>query len=229
MRMLGFKASLQTFRWDLVYLAAQLLADKRPEVKALASPIQGYLSQIAAERAALEQAEDAAIIASALLNKSDRSRDEVLVEAGGVARATDRGVYEVLFPTHSPTATARLGVAAESAQVNRILGELASLPGDHPLRKEYEDELQNAEAAVKSAVGKSDDAVTALALQRSQIDRFKLTVDKARLEAHGQLVVLLKDKAEADSFFRPTTRSPTEEAPEASADPAASPEAPAGG
>lgn len=229
MRMLGFKASLQTFRWDLVYLRAQTITDERPEVKALAVPVEGLLSQIAAERDALEKAEDAAIVAAALVNKRDRSRDEVLVEAGGVARATDRAVYEVLFPSHSPTATARLGVAAESAQVSRILGELAKLPADHPLRKEYESELQDAEAAVKSAVAQNDDAATALALQRSQIDRFKLAMDKARLETHGQLVALLKDKAAAESFFRPTTRSPSEEAPEAGPDPAAPPQAPAGG
>jgi hypothetical protein len=222
MRMLGFKASLQAFRWDLVYLAAQLVSDKRPGVSGLAGPIQGYLAKINEERSAFEKAEDAVIVVSALLNKSDRLRDELLIEAGGVARASDKAVYETLFPNASPSATARLGIAAESAEVSRILGEIAKLPADHPVRAAYEKELQDAEAAVKVTAGQSDDAATAMALQRSHLDRFKLEVDKARLETHGQLVVLLKDKAEAEAFFRPTTKSPVEEAPAESPTPAGS-------
>ena len=212
MRMLGTKTSLSTFRWDLVYLSAQLTADQRPGVAALAGPVQTLLTKLKTERDALEQAEDAVIVASALLNKKDQHRDGVLVEAGGVARASDKAVYTTLFPKLNPSGTARLGVDAESAEVSRILGELAKLPVDHLLRTAYEPELIAAEAAVKAADAQSDEAVTALALQRSQLDRFKLEVDQARLSTHGQLVTLLKDKAEADAFYRPVSSMPADEA-----------------
>lgn len=227
MRMLGAKASLQTFRWDLIYLVAQLLADKRPGVSAVAAPIQTVLAKLATERGAFEQAEDQSIVATALLNKNDKRRDELLVEAGGVARATDKVVYDTLFPKLGPSATGKLNVADESAEMTRILGEVAKLPVDHPIRATYETDLFASETAVKTASDQSNVAVTTLALQRSQLGRFKLEMDQARLKAHGQLVVLLGDKAEADSFFRPTTAAPGEPAPPATPDPAAPPAPPA--
>ncbi len=225
MRMLGTKTSLQSFRWDLIYLQAQLLADDRPGVSALATPIQASLAGLTAQRTALEAAEDQVIAASALLGKRDRRRDVVVIEAGGVARATDKDIYKTLFPKYNPSATAKLGIDAESAELSRILGELAKLPVDHPLRAAYEAALGATEAAVKAASAQSNAAGTALALQRSEIERTKLEVDKKRLETHGQLLVLLKDKDEADSFFRPTTAAPDEAA---TPDPAAPPAPPAG-
>src|SRR5690348_10320351 len=106
MRMLGFKSPVQMFRWDLVYLAAQLLSDDRAEVKALAAPVQTMLLSLNEERAALEKAEDDLVFAIALLRKRDRDRDAVLVEAGGVARARDKEVYAILFGDRNPTETA---------------------------------------------------------------------------------------------------------------------------
>lgn len=223
MRMLGYKASLPTFRWDLVYVVAQLLGDTRPGVSALAPPLQALLIKVNAERDALELTEDQVVVASALLHKKDKHRDERLIEAGGVARASDKAVYDTLFPRLSPSNTARLGVAAESLEISRILGEIGKLAPEHPVRAMYEQALIGAEAGVKAAGTQSDTAVTALAIQRSQLDRFKLELDQARLSAHGQLLSLLKDKAEADSFFRPTTSAPAEapkaDDPEAAATP----------
>lgn len=227
MRMLGAKASLPIFRWDLVYLCAQLLGDERADVKALASPIQACLTKLCSGRAALEQSEDAAIVANALVNKRDKRRDALLIEAGGVARATDKAVYATLFPKLSPSAMARLGFAAESAEISRILGELAKLAANHPVRVAYEQELSDAEKGLKDAGEQSDEAVTALALQRSEIDRLKLEMDQLRLKTHGQLVALLADKSEAESFYRPTMSAPGQEKIVVEEAPAAPPAPPA--
>lgn len=223
MRMLGIKASVATFRWDLIYLIAQLTADDRPGVSDIAPMVSARLALLIEERGALEQAEDASIIASALLNKRDRRRDTMLVEMGGVVRALDKAVYATLFANKSPSLVAKLSVDDESAEIRRILGEIGKLPADHILRQEYEVELADAEAAVKTAGAQSDDAVTALALQRSQLGRFKLSTDQLRLEVHGQLLALLKDKAEAEAFFRPTTAAPGAEEPAPPQDPTAPP------
>lgn len=224
MRMLGARAGLPLFRWDLVYLGAQLLSDERPPVKALADDVHAALSKLAAQRAALEQCEDAVIIALALVSKRDKRRDALLIETGGVARAADKAAYATLFPKRSPSALARLGLAAESAEINRILGEIAKLPADHPVRA-YEKRLTAAEHALKDAATQSDEAATALALQRSAIRRLKLELDQQRLKTHGQLMVLLTDKAETESFYRATMRPPGEEEASAPADeaPAAPP------
>lgn len=229
MRLLGYKTPLTTFRWDLIYLIAQLGSDDRPGVSDLAPSVQAVLTRIDAERAAYEQTEDAVIVAGALVDKKDLRRDKALIAAGGVARATDAEIYKTLFPRLNPSLTARLGIAAESAEIGRILGEIAKLPADNLLRTTYEQELTEAEALVKTADKQSDQAATAFALQRSQIDRFKLKIDQQRLATHGSLLVLLKSKAEADAFYRPTSTAPGEpaakdtQAPEAPKAPAAPP------
>jgi hypothetical protein len=233
MRLLGTKTPLAAFRWDLIYLIAQLVSDDRPGVADLAPPVQAHLAQIDAERGAYEQAEDAVVVTGALLDKKDRRRDKALIEAGGVARATDADVYKTLFPKLNPSLTARLGIEAESTEIARILGELAKLPPDSLLRLTYEQELTESEALVKIAGAQSNQAITAFALQRSQIDRFKLTIDQQRLATHGSLLTLLKSKAEADAFYRPTGTAPGEpatkdtQAPEAPQAPSA-PSAPDG-
>jgi hypothetical protein len=211
MRLLGNTSSLSTFRWDLIYLLAQLVSDDRPGVSDLAAPIQKRLAEIAARRASQEEAENGAITAGALLVKKDRRRDGILLEAGGVSRATFKEVYATLFGKYSPSETARLGVDAESAEVKRILGEMGKLPDKHPIRLAYEGDLAAAEAAVEKAVKLDSDAETTLALERSETLRFKMALDEDRLATHGQLVVLLKSKQEADAFFRPTKSAPGEE------------------
>jgi hypothetical protein len=210
MRMLGVKASLATFRWDLVYLLARLTADDRAEVVALAPAVQAMRDELAAQRAAQEGAEDAMILASALVGKHDERRDSIVKILGGVARATDKGAYAVLFPKISPSATARLPIDEESAEIARILGELGKAPDDSPLRAAYLGPLTQAEADLKAADQQADGAATALALERSQTARTKLAIDKGRLEIHGKLVVLLKDKDAVEAFFRPTSRAPGE-------------------
>lgn len=235
MRMLGHTATLAAFRWDLVYLLAQLLSDERKGVPELAPAVQDFLQQIADQRAAFEQAEDEEIVAAALLNKKDKRRDAVIIEAGGIARASDKDVYKILFPRLNPSLTARLGIDEESAEVRRILGEVGKLAIDHPIRVAYEQELADVEKAVRDAAAQSEQAVTALALQRSQLDRFKLTVDQMRLTTHGSLVVVLKNKAEADAFYRPTSNAPGDaagkdgKAPPPAAAPAAAAAASGGG
>jgi len=212
MRLLGTKSPLAAFRWDLLYLIAQIVSDDRPGVTDLAPPLQSLLAQLDVERAAHEQAEGAVIVAGALLAKKDQRRDKALVAAGGVARATDGDIYNLLFPRLSPSATARLSIEEESTEVARILGELAALPPDSLLRTLYEKELIETEALVKSASAHSDETITTFALRRSQLERFKLKIDQQRLTTHGQLLVLLKNKVEVDAFYRPTTTPPGEPA-----------------
>jgi hypothetical protein len=228
MRLLGYKTSLAAFRWDLIYLIAQLVSDERPGVGDLAPPLQQLLIRINDERTTYEQAQDAVVVAGALLDKKDLRRDQLLVEAGGVARATDLDVYKTLFPKLNPSLTARLGIEAESAHIDRILGELGKLPADNTLRVTYEQELAEVEALVKNASTTSDQAATAFALQRSQIDRFKLQIDQQRLTTHGSLLILLKSKAAADAFYRPTSNPPGEPATKNAEAPAAPPASPAG-
>jgi len=211
MRLLGSSSPLSAFRWDLLYLLAELGTDERPGVAELAPPVQNALQALANERAAFEEAEDQAIIAMALLHKRDKKRDRLLITLGGIARATVTEIYERLFPKRNPSQTAKLGIDEESAEMARILGEIDNLPEDHPLREGYGKSLADAQAALLVAKTQMDKAETTLALQRSQLGRFKLSLDKLRLETHGKLMVLLKDKAEVEAFFRATTKAPLEE------------------
>lgn len=220
MRMLGTRSNLAVFRWDLLYLLAQTSADERPDVNALAPRVQTMIDDLTARRSEQEGAEDAAVITQALLRKKDSRRDDLLVEMGGVARATSKDVYAAMFAKRNPSLTARLPVKEESAEIKRILGELSALPAGHPLRAAYEKTITDAETAVATASDKNDASLTALALQRSQSDRLKLSLDKGRLEIHGVLLSVVKDKEEADAFFRPTAAAPGDEARTDTADPA---------
>jgi len=101
-----------------------------------------------------------------------------------------------------------MALEEEVVETDRILAELAEEPAEHPIRKEYEPAITGALDAVRTSMKSAQDADTALVLARSRLERFKLKVDKARLETHGKLVVLLKDRKEADAFFRSTSSAP---------------------
>jgi hypothetical protein len=210
MKLLGIASTLATFRWDLLYLLAQLTTDERVGVSDLAPPIETAMNVLETRRVAYEQTRAAAVIATAMVDKRDQRRDRLIIEMGGVARATGRHDYKRLFPKHSPSQTAKLGIDAQTVEVMRILGELEGFDTTHPLRTNYEARLQIAQKAFATAKTKSDETAVALSIERMQVQRCKVDLDKVRLETHGKLTALLADKNEADAFFRPTTREPEE-------------------
>jgi hypothetical protein len=210
MRLLGIDGSLGMFKWDFVYLLAQLTTDERPGIPALAGPIESAMNDVEVRRGALEQAQSTAVMTTALVAKRDKGRDRLIIKMGGVARATDRDVYERLFPKLSPSQTTKLGTDAETTEVTRILAELKGLEATHPVRTAYESSLTDAQAAVALAKSQADAAEIALTLERSHVTRSKQEWDKLRLETHGKLVALLGDKTEAEAFFRPAVSSPEE-------------------
>ncbi|AKF11432.1 hypothetical protein [Sandaracinus amylolyticus] len=208
MRMLGSSSSLATFRYDLVFLHASLLADDRPAVNALAPRVAAKLAELRAERDAFELAEDAAVVLRARKARRDAVLDKQVIGFGGHVRAIDPTLYAVFFKSLSPSRVAKLGLDDELEQVRRIVGELARLPADHAERAAYETSLRGALDALVTAKAASNEADTALALARSRVEQFKLELDRTRVELHGQLVTLSRSKGEADDFFRPTATAP---------------------
>jgi hypothetical protein len=211
MRVLGPDTALWVFRWDLIYLAGELAADKRQQVAALAPPVQAAVGELRVRRGDLEEKEDAEILALAILHRRDRTRDGIVIELGGVARATDKVVNATLFDGRSPAGVARLGYDAETREIERISGELTKLDDQHPLKLTYLPKLDDAQGDFVKAKASSDASALDVTLARSEMTRFKLSLDHLRLATHGQLVALLKDKAEADSFFRPSAAVPGEQ------------------
>lgn len=207
MRNMGIASKSAAFQWELLYLFSQLSTDQRPGVAALAPPVESAMNSLDARMGAYDQARAAVVIATALLHKRDKARDGLILELGGVARATGHQTYKQLFPRYSPSQTAKLAVDAETEEVTRILAEIATFAATHPLRVQYEAKLMAAQADVDAAKGQLGAAEVALKLERSQMQRCKVDLDKLRLETHGKLVALLTDKTEADSFYRPTTRA----------------------
>ncbi len=208
MRMLGVDSALAAFRWDLVYLLAQLTTDDRPGVTDLAPPVQTGLEELTATRDSFEEAQGAAVVSAAMVNKRDMGRDRIIMQMGGVARATQEMVYKQLFTRLNPTKTTRLGIDEETTEVRRLLGELNTLDERHPLRVAYETSLAQAQSALQVAKTHDNEAEVTLTLERSNVRRVKMNLDRLRLETHGKLLALLKDKAEADAFFRPTQSAP---------------------
>lgn len=212
MKLLGIASKLAAFQWDLVYLFSQLQTDERAGVAILAPPVEVAMQTLETRQIAYEEAQKAVIVATALVAKRDKVRDRLILELGGVARATGRETYTQLFPKYNPSQTTKLGMITESDEVTRILGELGTLAATHPLRLKYETPLSDAQADFTAALAQLEAAEVALKLERSQMQRCKIDVDKLRLETHGKLLALLADKAEADAFYRPTLRAADEAA-----------------
>lgn len=211
MRLLGPKSTLSAFRWDLVYLYGGLnAADNAPAVKALAPTVLGFIAKLKAERSDFEDTENAWMVALALRTRRDTQVDATTVELGGVARATDKAAYAILFPTLNPSQVTKLALADQLKENHRIQKELDALPVDHALRKQYGADLLAEIAALETADAAVDGADVALALARSKVRQLKLQLDKDRLGIHAQLLGILGDKKAADSFFRPASTEPGE-------------------
>lgn len=217
MRMLGTKSPLSVFRWDLIYLFSNISSDERPEVQAVGPAVEAGLAEIRSERDAHETIEDTSIVMAARRSKRDAALDSVIMRFGGVARASDKDLYDAAFIRYNPSDTIRLALDDEVKEVVRIIGEIQALPADNPLRLEYEPALVAAHGAVKTAMTEADQADTALALSRSRLERFKVKMDQLRLETHGRLLAILKNKPAVEAFFRSTSKAPgteTEQEPE---------------
>lgn len=208
MRVLGDRASIDAFRFDLVYLEASLLADDRPEVSAIAARVRARISQLRAERDLFETAEDAAVVVTARKGRRDTALDRLVVTFGGHVRAVSPTLYSVFFRAITPTAIARAALQTEVLHVQRIIGELDALPADHAQRS-YAPAFRTSLEALVLADQASQEADVSLALARSRLQQFKLATDRLRVEIFGELQTLLGSKEEADSFFRRSSSAPS--------------------
>jgi hypothetical protein len=134
-----------------------------------------------------------------------------VVTLGGVARSVAPEVYRRLFGRLSPSAIGKAALETEITEVQRLLGELAALPEGNEIRAGHEEGVRNALASLRAANEAAREADVALALARSRASGFKLHLDRQRVEIFGRLVSLTGEKQLADSYFRPTTRSPAKD------------------
>ncbi len=210
MRVFGPRAPLFRFRWDLAYLLAALLADRRADIQALAPVIEALLVDLGKERDALEGAEDLVMITNAKRDRRDEDVDNRVVMLGGVSRAVDKAVYERLFPGKSPSLLTKLGLNKQMLENERILGELVALPANHPVRVAYEAVFTADMNEMRASIKASNEADVGLKLARSHARQFKAKMDTVRVETHGKLQALLGSRKEADKFFRTVTTAPGE-------------------
>ncbi len=224
MRLLGPKSTLSTFRWDLVFLYGGInAAENAPAIKALAPTVLGFITKLKAERSDLEDTENAWMVALALRARRDNQVDATTVELGGVARATDKEAYGILFPRLNPSQITKLALADQLTENHRIQKELEALPADNELRQEYGAELLAEITALENADKAVDEADVAIALARSKVRQLKLQLDKDRLGIHAQLVGILGNKKAADSFYRPASTEPGDKEAATTSDPANAP------
>jgi hypothetical protein len=228
MRLIGPKGAVPSFKWDFIYLLAGLLADNRAEVNALAAGVEAIIAELRQERDAFEDAEDHVVVTAAKRDRRDETIGRRVVQLGGVARSMDKDLYTRLFSSLAPSDIARLVLEKEVLEHDRLLGELALEPADHPVRSAYEAVLINDLNELREAIKASNNAEVSLKLARSRLRMFKLKMDTLRVETHGKLQALLGSRKEADSFFRPVSNAPgeKEEEAEAEASESATPAAP---
>lgn len=207
MRQLG-NASLQTYRWDVVYLVSSLMADEDTQVQALVPIVSAMLDDIRLERELYERAEEGEIAASAVRVRRDTKLDRGIITFGGVLRAVAPAVYERFFSRLSPSRVARLGLDAEIREVNTILAHFDTMPADDPVRLAHEPIIRADLEALELAKASDESADVSLTVARARLSTFRARIDRQRVEIFGQLVAILGSKDLADSYFRPTRAAP---------------------
>ena len=207
MRQLG-AASIQSYRWDLVFLHGSVLADEDPRVTALAPAVAGMLDELRVEREVYERAEEAEIAASAVRGRRDTKLDRIIITFGGITRAIAEEVYKRFFGRLSPSRVAKSALADEILEVKAMLGHFAEMPADDPIRAAHEPSIAGALASLEAAKSAEESADVALTVASARLATFKARIDRQRVELYGQLVGILGDKGLANSYFRPTTAAP---------------------
>lgn len=207
MRHLG-DASIQSYRWDVVYLHGSLLADEDSRVTALAPTAEAMLAEIKVERDHYEQAEEADVAATAVRGRRDAKLDRAVITFGGVTRAISDVIYKRFFSRLSPSRLARRPIDDEMLEVSTVLAQLAELPADDALRTAHEPPVRDALASLQAAKTAENDADVALSVAKARLTAFKARMDRQRVELYGQLVAIVGSKSTADTYFRPTTSAP---------------------
>lgn len=207
MRQLG-DASIQSYRYDLVYLHASLLADENERVTALAPSVAAMVDELRVERDLYERAEEAEIVASAVRVRRDTKLDRTIIGFGGVARAIAENVYRIFFGRLSPSRIAKSGLDEQIREVKTLLGQFTNLPEDDPLRVAHEPAITQALADLEAAKAAEEQADVALTVAKTRLVTFKARLDRQRVEIYGKLVDILGDKSLADTYFRQTRSTP---------------------
>lgn len=207
MRLLG-AASIQSYRWDLVFLHGSLLADEDARIAALAPTAANMLDELRTERDLYERAEEADIVASAVRVRRDSKLDRIVITFGGIARAISDVVYKRFFARLSPSRVAKAALDDEIFEVKQMLGHFGAMPSDDALRVAHEASVRDSLRALEAAKTAEESADVALTVASARLTTFKARVDRQRTEVYGQLVTLTGDKSVADTYFRPTTAAP---------------------
>lgn len=203
MKVLGPRASLAKFRKDLVYLQARLEADKNPAIQALAPSAASMVGELYAERDAFETIENLRVIATARRKGADEEVDEDILQLGAESRTKDKDLYGRLFPALSPSKTANMPQDQQVLENKRILGELKVEEAGHPIRVEYEADLEAAMVDLDGRMAQEGQSKLNLTLARTHLKAWKAKADKFRLEAEAKLVLILGSKQAASKYFRP--------------------------
>jgi hypothetical protein len=112
-----------------------------------------------------------------------------------------RGVDKELFPI-PPNEILRAPLDRELQLVSDQLAKLAAMPADDALRTVWEPVLRAAHGAVVAAKASKGSEQSDLAVIRTRIASKKAAFDAFRVELHGKILQIVKDKSRADAFFR---------------------------
>jgi hypothetical protein len=200
MRILGPKASLRRHEQDVLFSGAACKAHSQQEVKDIGEELFTQRHTLKERRDGLEAAEDAVVIADALVTRTDVTRDKTLVSLGAFADALGLNDRARLFRL-PPSDIARLGNDKETTEIGALITKVQAYVTDHPIREAYEARLVDENAAFVQAAASQDEAEQQLVAARFAVTSTKLANDELRQRCYGKLVTLL-GKPEAETFFR---------------------------
>jgi hypothetical protein len=192
-----------TYRADLIRRGAMCtaMAPRHPELAAVAAAAKTLVAEIDSRREALQDAEDAQVIANAIEDAEKIDVLEVYTELRRTMFAKT-GDVATLLPD-APSTLARLGIDNFTKRAEIAIANLKALPATDPIRVAFLANLEKEVAEFVTADKAEDQKRDELKTIRVALTLYKSELAQAREVQLGTILTVLKDRDKVAMFTIP--------------------------
>lgn len=202
------------FRGDLVRRGAMCTAmsTRYPELAAVATDAKTLVTEIDARRDALQDAEDAQLIANAIEDAEKLDVLEVYTEMRRTMFAKTGDVATIL--PDAPSTLSRLGIDNFSKRIDLAIANLKALPANDSIRVAFLATLEKEVLEFNAADKAEDQSREALKTNRMALTLYKAELAQAREAQLGTILTILKDREKVAMFTIPWRKSSRSDEPD---------------
>jgi len=177
------------------------LLPRHPGLAAVATAARDRVTEIDAGRDAMQDAEDAELVANAIEDAAKLDVVEVYTELRRTLFAKT-GDAATLLPD-APSALARLGIDNFTNRAEAAIANLKALPENDPVRVSFLATLEKELAEFVAADKAEDNTRDALKTMRMALTLYKSELAQAREVQLGTILTVLKDREKVAMFTVP--------------------------